>query len=767
MAQMKASILIDLVDRATKPLKSLSRAVGATSKAAGKAGAQGAVATKKLSGMNSVLGGLAKKLGSSRNGADRLGRELRGLSSETRDAAGGTARLVEWQDRLGRAAGRAREQLYRTGRALDRQLTRQARRPRATAGGFGRGVLGGVAGSALFAGSRAALRLPGGFVETAARFETLETTLGTLQRSSEKAKESMKWVRGFTSRTPYELDQVAESFVKLKVFGLDPTGGLLRDIGDTASAMDKSVLDGVEAIGDALRGENERLKEFSGIVGSLSGDTITYSWRDLDTQRDRTATVRKGDTDQIVRTLRDIMAGNYGGTMADKMATYDGMMSNLRDKWTEFKYEVMAAGPFEMLKGYLQGALDKINAMAESGELADMASLWGERFKHVMGVLKDEVWPVLRDDIWPAMKDIGGVMLDLFKIANKIAGAIGGWGVALKGLVGLGFLKLGGWIAGGMVRTVAGPYESARKGLEWLDKKRKGERAQALRQRGGRIAKAARGLASRGLDAAAPLASGAKNMAKSGWGKLSGWLLRIGRVVAPFAMVALKGLGAVLASVAGVISGPVLAAAAAIGIAGVLIWKNWEPIKGFFGKLWDGVKKAFSGAWKWISEIDWGGLGMRLLETLAAGIKGAAGLPFKALEFALGKLRDLLPGSDARAGPLSRLTASGMAILPTMGEGVRRSGAGPLQRPLARALGTAAAGLALSAPAPAFQIAPGAPAPASEPARPGVTRVVHHHYRITIQQQPGEDSSELADRLIRELENRQALAGREALGDAY
>ncbi|MDE0623835.1 MAG: hypothetical protein OXH83_19395, partial [Bryobacterales bacterium] len=60
---------------------------------------------------------------------------------------------------------------------------------------------------------------------------------------------------------------------------------------------------------------------------------------------------------------------------------------------------------------------------------------------------------------------------------------------------------------------------------------------------------------------------------------------------------------------------------------------------------------------------------------------------------------------------------------------------------------------------------PAAP-PSGQPA-PQVSRTVHHHYRITIQQLPGEDAEELAGRVIRELERQQSLAGREALGDAY
>lgn len=764
MADLKVGIVLQAFDRATAPLKGLSRSAGGTQAALAKLSGQ-AGQVGKLRGLRAELGTVGSKLDASRKRTSELGRELkraenpseklrkafersqrqtvalarshkrqkgelRELSASLRRAGVDTRRLDAEQERLGRTSERLRRRLDRLGKA---------RAPRA--GGALRGHLGALG---AYVGGGALLRGAGGFVETASTFETLETTLGTIEGSSEKAQRSMAWIDRFAATTPFQLDQVAEAFVKLRAYGMEPTGGLLRSLGDTASAMGKDVMQAVEAIADAVTGENERLKEF-GIKARTKGDTVTYEYGG-----GKIATADARDRADMQRVLLGIMDERYAGAMEDRMNTFSGMMANLGDKWLQFQRKVMESGPFEVLKGRLRGVLDRIDAMAASGQLDELASRFGQSLvsafetfeRDVVPVLRDELWPALRDDIWPALKDIAGAIADIVKAADAIAKAFGGWGSVLKGLAAYKLLSFGGTLVAGGSRYARG-------------------KAQAAGDLYGGIKDAVTS------DRAKRLGSGAKGLAKSGFGRLSGWLLRIGRVVAPFAMIALKGLGAVLASVAGVISGPVLAAAAAIGVAGVLIWKNWEPIKGFFAKLWGGVKKAFSDAWKWISEIDWGGLGMRLLETLAAGIKGAVGLPFKALELALGKLRDLLPGSDARAGPLSRLTASGMAILPTMGEGVRRSGAGALQRPLARALGTAAAGLALSAPAPSFQIAPGAPAPTSEPARPGVTRVVHHHYRITIQQQPGEDSSELADRLIRELERRQELAGREALGDAY
>ncbi len=63
--------------------------------------------------------------------------------------------------------------------------------------------------------------------------------------------------------------------------------------------------------------------------------------------------------------------------------------------------------------------------------------------------------------------------------------------------------------------------------------------------------------------------------------------------------------------------------------------------------------------------------GKRILIALGKGIWSAATYPFELFKQALGRLRSLLPFSDAQTGPLSNLTASGSAILQTLAQGMR------------------------------------------------------------------------------------------------
>jgi len=188
------------------------------------------------------------------------------------------------------------------------------------------------------------------FVATSAQFESFETTLTSITGSSEKAKASMAWIQDFTASTPFELAQVTEGFVKMKAYGLEPMDGTLRTLGDTASAMGKDIVQAVEAMADAVTGENERLKEF-GIKASKEGDTITYAWSDSSGKARNI--VIENNKDIIQSTLNAIFNEKYIGAMDAQSKTWDGMMSNLSDRWTLFKKDFMDAGLFTYLKAIL------------------------------------------------------------------------------------------------------------------------------------------------------------------------------------------------------------------------------------------------------------------------------------------------------------------------------------------------------------------------------------------------------------------------------
>ncbi len=71
--------------------------------------------------------------------------------------------------------------------------------------------------------------------------------------------------------------------------------------------------------------------------------------------------------------------------------------------------------------------------------------------------------------------------------------------------------------------------------------------------------------------------------------------------------------------------------------------------------------------------------GKNILMALGNGIWSAVTYPYQMLKNGLGKLRALLPFSDAKEGPLSALTASGSALLETLASGMQQTQGMPVK----------------------------------------------------------------------------------------
>lgn len=72
---------------------------------------------------------------------------------------------------------------------------------------------------------------------------------------------------------------------------------------------------------------------------------------------------------------------------------------------------------------------------------------------------------------------------------------------------------------------------------------------------------------------------------------------------------------------------PIGLAVTVIAGAAYLIYRNWEPISAWFGKVWGNVKTAFSGAWDWFRGLpgQFSRLGSDLISGLVGGITAKLG----------------------------------------------------------------------------------------------------------------------------------------------
>lgn len=105
-----------------------------------------------------------------------------------------------------------------------------------------------------------------------------------------------------------------------------------------------------------------------------------------------------------------------------------------------------------------------------------------------------------------------------------------------------------------------------------------------------------------------------------------------------------------------------------IGIP-LLIIQNWDTIKEFFSGLWNGIKDGFNTFFnEFIPTLLESG--KNIINKICEGIGSVITKPVEMIKGAFSSVRNLLPFSDAKEGPLSELTLSGSKIFTTIGEGM-------------------------------------------------------------------------------------------------
>jgi len=241
-------------------------------------------------------------------------------------------------------------------------------------------ALGKMAATAAGVGAAAFGYLGLKAVTAAANIETMYQKLLTALKTPAAAQGMLDWARRFADVTPFQTDEVIEATTRLENYGLSARQWLPM-VGNMAASMGKSVVDGVEAIADAISGGGlERLKEFgissmmllqAGAQSSAGG--VSYG-------SERAIEALKG-------ALASIMSSRFGGAM-ERMAT------TLAGKWSTFvgALQNLATVVGNALMPLLKPLLDGLTRFADTlrgalapylEALAPLMQAFGEGFKSV------------------------------------------------------------------------------------------------------------------------------------------------------------------------------------------------------------------------------------------------------------------------------------------------------------------------------------------------------------------------------------------------
>lgn len=226
--------------------------------------------------------------------------------------------------------------------------------------------------------------------DISAKFQTFEAVLSNTLGSSSAAQLAMKQISEFAAQTPFQVDELTSSFVKLANQGFTPTVNEMRSLGDLASSTGKSFNQLVEAILDAQTGEFERLKEF-GIRASAEGDKVKFTFKGVTTEVQKTSEAMR----EYILSLGN--AEGVTGAMSKISNTLGGRMSNLSDNVTNLQKNIgeLNSGALVGMVTLLQKAVgyftELTNKKLIEQKLAISVSINGEESQKIVDDYNKEI----------------------------------------------------------------------------------------------------------------------------------------------------------------------------------------------------------------------------------------------------------------------------------------------------------------------------------------------------------------------------------------
>lgn len=238
----------------------------------------------------------------------------------------------------------------------------------------------------IIAGSLAvgiARDLGGSVIETVSNFERMGAVLENTLGSKGAAQRVMGDLNAFAERTPFQIDNLTDAWVRLANQGFRPNMDQMTMLGDLASSTGKDISMLSEAIIDAQTGEFERLKEF-GIRGEKHGDQVKFTFKGVSKE---VAFSSEAIQDYLLSLGQ---AQGVGGSMAKIMETMAGKTSNFTDLVTRLKLTIG-----EQFRPQLEGIVMAghrmvswlINAVKWAGENKTMLAILAGTLGTVVGGL--------------------------------------------------------------------------------------------------------------------------------------------------------------------------------------------------------------------------------------------------------------------------------------------------------------------------------------------------------------------------------------------
>lgn len=325
-----------------------------------------------------------------------------------------------------------------------------------------KGAFGGLGGLVAAALPVAAIGAFGKSVTDAySRAQDLQTTLDTVTGSAKAGGEAFKFINDFAVRTPFDIETLTETFIKLKSQGIEPTEELLTTFGDVASVSTDRV-GALQAMTDLWS------RTLSGGVGledlNRLADRGIPVFKTLEEQLGitRLEISEFGKTAEGAEKIRQALATGlsqkFGGGMAEASKNLSVSLSNMGIAANNALIKVGEAGlagavgrAAQKLTDYLTSNDEVVTAIGKGlGDALDVAvEGFGFMIDHISRVyevmrplietslpLLEKLWKglgwTMENVVFPAFKVVVGILTTIVDTIDTVFGAIGRAYNALK-----------------------------------------------------------------------------------------------------------------------------------------------------------------------------------------------------------------------------------------------------------------------------------------------------------------------------------------------
>lgn len=199
-----------------------------------------------------------------------------------------------------------------------------------------------------------------GIIEVGSKFENLKMMISNALGGVEEGNMAMEMLKSLASETSQNIEDVAGGFNKLINRGIKPAKKEIIQMTDVAKSQGKDLDQYIEAILDAMTGENERLKEF-GVKTKDAGDSVIFTFKGISTE------VKKSEQDIYNYLVALGKVPGVVGMSAKAAGTFDGRMQSIKSSIDSIKIEIFQEmkEALEPILEVLEGVVTKIKEWVE------------------------------------------------------------------------------------------------------------------------------------------------------------------------------------------------------------------------------------------------------------------------------------------------------------------------------------------------------------------------------------------------------------------